>query len=185
MASNNIPADSNQKNTDFIRLTILVITAIAFFMIGLSAKAGPNYIPKSIDINKADTTVFIALPGIGSKLAARIVQYRSRLRGFRSVEQLAEVYGLADSTFQKIKPWLVVTEAGIGKIDLNTATIEELRMPYISYNLANIIVQYRSQHGLYKKVEDLKKIMLIDEATFAKIAPYFTTDSESVALLSK
>lgn len=66
----------------------------------------PNY--TTIDINTADTTAFIALPGIGSKLANRIVSFRSKLGGFNSVEQIREVYGLKDSVFQLIYPMLTV-----------------------------------------------------------------------------
>ena len=39
------------------------------------------------DINTADTTQLIALKGIGSKLATRIVQYRDDLGGFLSPDQ--------------------------------------------------------------------------------------------------
>src|SRR5687767_7242716 len=60
----------------------------------------------SIDINAADTSAFISLPGIGSKLALRIVNFRDKLGGFYSVDQVGETYGLPDSTFQKIKQWL-------------------------------------------------------------------------------
>jgi competence ComEA-like helix-hairpin-helix protein len=155
----------------------LVCIALVLFFSGCvagNALANPGYIPKSIDINKADTTVFIALPGIGSKLASRIVAYREKLHGFYTVEQVAETFGLADSTFQKIKPWLVVTEIAIEKVNINTASVEELKTPYISYNLANAIYQFRLQHGQFTKLEDLKKIMLVDETLFNKICPYLT-----------
>ncbi len=62
--------------------------------------------PVVIDVNQADTTAFIALPGIGSKLASRIVNFRNKLGGFYSVEQVGETFGLPDSTFQLIKPRL-------------------------------------------------------------------------------
>jgi competence protein ComEA len=59
-----------------------------------------------IDINSSDTTAFISLPGIGSKLAARIINFREKLGGFYSVTQVGETFGLPDSTFQKIKQYL-------------------------------------------------------------------------------
>ena len=136
--------------------------------------ANPDYIPKAIDINKADTTVFIALPGIGSKLANRIVTYREKLHGFYSVQQVAEVFGLADSAFQKIKPWLIIKDTLITKININTAGTEDLKTPYISYNLANAIYEYRMQHGSFTSLTDLKKIMLVNDALFNKILPYLT-----------
>ncbi|MBD0333718.1 MAG: helix-hairpin-helix domain-containing protein, partial [Chitinophagaceae bacterium] len=64
-----------------------------------------------VNINEADTSALIALPGIGSRLAARIVNFRDKLGGFYSVDQIRETYGLPDSTFQKIKPYLLVKGA--------------------------------------------------------------------------
>jgi competence protein ComEA len=63
--------------------------------------------PIPIDINTADTAAFISLPGIGSKLANRIISFRTKLGGFNSIEQIKEVYGLRDSVFQIIQPLLI------------------------------------------------------------------------------
>jgi competence ComEA-like helix-hairpin-helix protein len=129
----------------------------------------------SIDINMADTSEFISLPGIGSKLALRIVNFRNRLGGFYSVDQINEVYGLPDSTFQKLKPLLQVTGSSVKKININTATKDELKVhPYIKWNLANVIVEYRNQHGNYSSLEDLKKITLITDDVFERIKFYLT-----------
>ncbi len=127
------------------------------------------------NLNTTDTTALIALPGIGSKLALRITAFRDKLGGFHSINQVAETFGLPDSTFQKIKPFLAVDAAGVKKININAATKEELKThPYVRWNLANAIVEYRTQHGSYKNLEELKKIVLIDEATFSKMAPYLS-----------
>jgi competence ComEA-like helix-hairpin-helix protein len=129
-----------------------------------------------VDINTADTSTLIALPGIGSKLANRIVAFRERLGGFHSVNQLSETYGLPDSTFQKLKPRLQV-HGDLKKWNINTATKDELKThPYVKWQLANLIVEYRAQHGLFKNLDELKNIMLIDEAVYNKIAPYLTIE---------
>lgn len=128
------------------------------------------------DINTADTTAFIALPGIGSKLAARIVSFRDKLGGFYSVEQVGETFGLPDSTFQKIKQYLQVTSL-VKKININTATVDELKAhPYIRYLIANPLVSYRNEHGPYSKPGDIKKIAVVTEAVFAKMVPYLTVE---------
>lgn len=128
-----------------------------------------------VEVNTADTSALIALPGIGSKLAARIVAFRDKLGGFYSPEQIGETYGLPDSTFQILKPYLQVDANAIKKLNLNTATKDELRThPYIKWALANAIVEYRNQHGTFNNLDELKNIMLIDEATYNKIAPYFS-----------
>jgi competence protein ComEA len=129
-----------------------------------------------IDINTADTTAFKKLPGIGSKLSARIIVYRNKLGGFQTVAQLGETYGLPDSTFQKIRGNLVCNGNGIVRININTATEEQLRHPYISKNIANNIIQYRNQHGKYVQLTDLKKLALINEQTFNKMSPYLTAE---------
>ena len=128
-----------------------------------------------IEINTADTSAFISLPGIGSKLASRIVNFRNNLGGFHSIDQIAETYGLPDSTFQKIKQFLKIENTSVKKININTATIDELKAhPYIKYSLANPIVAYRNEHGPFQRLEDLKKIMTVSEEFYKKIIPYLT-----------
>ena len=130
-----------------------------------------------IDVNNADTTAFISLPGIGSKLATRIITFREKLGGFYSIEQIGETYGLPDSTFQKIKQWLKLDNPSVKKININTATIDEMKAhPYIKYTLANPIVTYRNEHGSFSKVEDIKKVMVVTDEIYKKIAPYLTID---------
>lgn len=129
-----------------------------------------------IDINAADTSAFIALPGIGSKLAARIVNFREKLGGFYSVNQVGETFGLPDSTFQKIKQYLKLENTSIRKININTATVDELKAhPYIKWSIANPIVAYRTEHGPFGKVENIKKVMAVTDEIYSKIAPYLTT----------
>ena len=135
----------------------------------------PKYSIVTVDVNEADTSAFIALPGIGSKLANRIIAFREKLGGFYSVDQIGETYALPDSTFQKIKDRLVLTHQEVKKININTAPMEELKAhPYIRYNIANAIVQYRIQHGNFLAVSDMKKIMMITDDIFNKVEPYLT-----------
>ena len=135
----------------------------------------PKYTIAPVDINAADTAAFIALPGIGSKLANRIIAFREKLGGFYKTEQVAETYALADSVFQKIKDKLVIGNSQVKQININKATMDELKIhPYIRYNIANAILQYKAQHGEFTAVADLKKIMIITEDVYAKLAPYLT-----------
>lgn len=135
----------------------------------------PKNIIMPVDINSADTSAFIALPGIGSKLAARIIAFREKLGGFYKTDQVAETYGLPDSTFQKIKMKLVLSNNTVKKLNINTAAADELKAhPYLRYNIANAIVQYRTQHGLFSSVNDLKKIQMITDDTYNKAVPYLT-----------
>ena len=128
---------------------------------------------KSIEINTADTTALIDLPGIGSKLAARIILFREKLGGFYKVDQVGEVYGLQDSIFQKLRPYLKCDNTQIKKIHINNATKEELKIhPYIRWKLADVIVDYRNEHGSFSNIKDLEKIEVIDEETLKRLEAY-------------
>ncbi len=132
---------------------------------------------QNVDVNLADTTEYIALPGIGSKLSQRIIAFREKLGGFYSIDQVGETYFLPDSTFQKIKPYLVLNSKSIKQININSASVDEMKShPYLRYNLANAIFQYRKQHGNFNSVEDVKKIMLVTDEIYNKAAPYLALE---------
>jgi competence protein ComEA len=134
----------------------------------------PKKIIQPVAVNAADSASFEALPGIGARLAGRLVAFRNRLGGFYSVDQVGEVYGLADSVFQKFRS-LLRLDGAVTKININTATKEMLKVhPYIRWALANAIVAYRNQHGPFHEPSDLLKITLIDEATLNKLLPYLS-----------
>lgn len=139
-------------------------------------KISSAYVTKTIqpiDVNLADTTAFISLPGIGSKLAQRIIAFRTKLGGFYSIDQVGETYLLPDSTFQKIKPRLALAGNSVKQININIASIDEMKAhPYLRFNLANAIFQYRQQHGNFNSVEEIKKIMVVTETAYNKISPY-------------
>jgi len=126
-----------------------------------------------LDINQADSSAWCQLPGIGIKLASRIIRFREKLGGFYEVDQLRETFGLPDSTFQKIRPWLHVSQEALQKIDLNAAVQETLQAhPYIRWKLARGIVQYREQHGQFKSVGELQQLAQMDMKGFKKLEPY-------------
>jgi competence protein ComEA len=126
------------------------------------------------DMNLADTSELKKIRGIGSKLSARILNYRDRLGGFTSEEQLQEIFGLQPETLDSLHKYTYVeNDFEPNKINLNSVTIEELKMhPYLKFNLSRAIIAYRDQHGPYQRIEDLKRIKLMDEATFNKLRPY-------------
>jgi competence ComEA-like helix-hairpin-helix protein len=165
------------KKTDFDRLLpyIRIAAPAPLYAPGKLPVKSVKAPPPIIDINQADTAAFISLPGIGSKLANRIVNFRQKLGGFYSVQQVGETFGLPDTTFQLIQPRLQCGPAVLQKLNINTADANTLKQhPYIRWNIANAIVQYRQQHGLFHAVEDLQQIVLITPELYNKIAGYLT-----------
>jgi DNA uptake protein ComE-like DNA-binding protein len=134
-------------------------------------------LPASIPINTADSLAWESLPGIGPKLAGRIINFRNRLGGFYAIGQVAEVYGLQDSVFRKIETFLEKDEQPLHLLGINSATLEELSAhPYISRSIANAIVQYRIAHGRFQQLDELAKIHLITSEQYAKISHYCKLD---------
>jgi competence protein ComEA len=58
-------------------------------------------------------------------------------------------------------------------IDLNRATAQDLtQLPGVGEAIAKRIVDFREQHGPFKRVEDLMKVKGIGEKSLEKIRPY-------------
>ncbi len=129
--------------------------------------------PSVIDINTATPDEWKALPGIGDVLANRIVNYRDRVGGFSGVLQVKKVYGISDSVFAVMLPFLRADATNLPKLDLNTIN------PYllaertgISADVAKGIIVYRQQYGRFKTVEDLRMIIFINDSLYRLIHPH-------------
>ena len=64
--------------------------------------------PKRVDINHASAVELTALPGIGTVMAQRIVDYRERHGKFRRLEDLNRVRGLGKRKLAALKEWVVI-----------------------------------------------------------------------------
>lgn len=129
----------------------------------------------TLELNSADSLDLVQLYNIGPSFANRILKYRSLLGGFVCKEQLWEVYGMDSARYNDIVPYLTVSPASVTPLDINSATIDQLkRHPYLDYYQAKAIVRMREHAGLYNGVEDLRKVPIIDNETYTKIKPYLT-----------
>ena len=128
-----------------------------------------------IKMNVADTTTWMTISGIGPKRARTIVNYRNQLGGFVSKNQLLEVFGISQELFDKINPLLVIDSNNIAKININNDSKDTIKKhPYFNWNLANALVNYRDQHGVYKSLSKIKEIHLVNDDLYRKIAPYIS-----------
>jgi|GEM_PF-6319721 len=136
----------------------------------------PAYKPKKInivDINTASLDELKNLPLIGEKRAADILHLRDKLGGFSTEEQLRLMKNMPDSVIQIIRPYLRFSSFIAKKININTATKEDMKgHPAFPYKIARAIINYREQHGPYKMPEDLLKCYLINEKAYELMLPY-------------
>lgn len=126
-----------------------------------------------IDMNRSDTTDWKNIRGIGSTYASRIVRYRELLGGFHQLEQLSEVYGLPIERLEEWYSQMYIASPMLRKIRINDMNANELqRHPYIAKKQAERIVQYRNQHGKFRSIDDMRKILMLDTDFFTKIELY-------------
>jgi competence protein ComEA len=84
---------------------LLAAPAISAGQAPAPAKAAPAAV---ININTATLDQLDALPGVGAKLAARIVDYRQKNGGFKKLEDLMNVQGIGEKNFLKLKPLITL-----------------------------------------------------------------------------
>ena len=61
-----------------------------------------------IDLNTATLEELDALPGIGPERAQDILRYREEHDGFKNIEEIKEVKGIGDATFDQLKGQITV-----------------------------------------------------------------------------
>lgn len=137
-----------------------------------SHKAKPGEV---IELNSADSARMTMVRGVGPSFAIRIIRYRNRLGGFYNKEQLKEIYGVDSIMYAAIKDEVSVNPAKVKKIDINKISFDQLRIfPYLGYKQVNAIIQYRTQHGNYSSIADMKNIAILDDGILRKIEPYLS-----------
>ena len=133
----------------------------------------PKYELIIVELNTVDSATLVKVKGIGPFFARVIIEHREKLGGYRTKEQVLEVYGMDSAKYAAIQSQLTIDTSLCTQINVNTATLKQLvRHPYINFNQAKAIVNYREQHGDYKQLDHVKKIHLINEESYAKMSVY-------------
>ncbi|SNS57745.1 competence protein ComEA helix-hairpin-helix repeat region [Ekhidna lutea] len=139
-----------------------------------SSSVNPNK-NKSIDIydlNTATEEDLQKIKGIGPAYSERIVKYRNLLGGFSDTTQLHEVYGLKPETISRLLEQFRILSP-VNQFNINSDSIKHLaKHPYVSYDLAWVIINYRREHGDIMSPQELKKIKALDDSTFIRLKPY-------------
>ena len=130
-----------------------------------------------VELNKADSIQLLSIGGIGPYFSNKIITYRKQLGGYFKKDQLLEIWNFDSTRYKMVVDQIIIDSNLIVKININLASIDTLKYhPYIRWSLANAIVKYRSQHGKYKFVDDLKKVVLMTDSLFIKLSPYLVVD---------
>lgn len=67
-----------------------------------------NFVPEKININTANSEQLRTLNGVGPATAEKIIRYRESDGPFKKIEDIKNVDGIGDKTFEKLKDYIVV-----------------------------------------------------------------------------
>jgi len=127
----------------------------------------------SVELNSCSSNELIKSLQLSQSLAERTVKFRELLGGFHDKEQMKEVYGLSNETYEIISEYLSVNIDLIRKIDINNIEFKELiAHPYFDYQLTKSIIDVRNKIGKFDNIVDLKRIEGISDSTYNKVSYY-------------
>tara|TARA_R110002096_G_scaffold158376_1_gene323685 strand:- start:1514 stop:2452 length:939 start_codon:yes stop_codon:yes gene_type:complete len=152
-----------------------------------SRRGGNNYnktftYAQKQDLNTATAQQLQKINGVGKVFSDRIVKYRNKFEGgFIADVQLLDVYGLTPEVVEKItNQFTVKTPKAIQKININTATIDDLvTIPLIDYDLAHNIVEQRQLRAGYNSINELTKVKGFPVNKLQIIELYLHTEKEN------
>lgn len=125
------------------------------------------------DINEVEEFDFLKVKGIGKVLSSRIVKYRKYIKGFSTLDQLYEVYGLDSLVVDNVKNHFEIQKLPeLKKIKISEASLYDLsRIPYINREESTEIIKLRTRQ---KKIilEDLFHITGFDSLKISRISLY-------------
>jgi len=119
----------------------------------------PQYAIVKVELNRADTSDIMRIPGFGSKRAQKIVEYRDKLGGFYDIAQLKEIYILQNINLEYVEKYFTADRRQIRKINLNQCDYKTLiSHPYFDSYLTKTILNYRQKNGPIRDMAHLLEI---------------------------
>lgn len=130
-----------------------------------------------VSINTASAWDLKKIPGVGPYFAKEIIKIREAYGGIISYDQLFDVYLMDEEKLEAIKPFLIIDESDVVKLDINTASEQQLRdHPLISYDMAKSIVFFRENHRPYKRIDEVILSPYIDGEKFIELKLYLSVE---------
>lgn len=122
-----------------------------------------------IDVNTADSAMLKRIPGIGKGISKAIIEYRRKLGGFYSTNQLLEIKIFSP----ELQRWFRADQSHITRININKASFQKLNAhPYISYEQTKSILNYRRLYGEFKNLEQLQSSNIFTEMELNRVKHY-------------
>ena len=127
-----------------------------------------------VELNEADSSTLVTLYGIGPFYAQRKIEYRKRLGGFHSPEQLMEIPGIDSARYGGVAKRVTAAPLKIRRFRLDSAGKHFLiNHPYIGAYAARGIILMREKMGKeFCTLENLVRERVISKEKADSLWPY-------------
>jgi competence protein ComEA len=103
------PQEESESLEDFIETPVILVEPETAEEPANAYIEEPEIIVEfPLNLNTATYEELILIPRVGDVTAQRILQYRDHLGGYSTLEQLMEIKGIGEATFDTIAPYLYV-----------------------------------------------------------------------------
>ncbi len=159
---------------------IVLMVLISVFTVSVDAKvkkAEWKVWEGQLNINEASEADFVILDGIGKVTAHRIVAYREKVGGFKSIAQLKEVKGVSSKRVKFLEENLSLFDKSTIRVlaDINRAPASAMKaLPGISKKIAAAIIEYRDRNEGFEDLKELLQVPGVNRARFEEMKDFIT-----------
>ena len=159
---------------------VVLMVLISVFAVSVDAKvkkAEWKVWEGQLNINEASEADFTLLDGIGKVTAHRIVEYREKMGGFKSIAQLKEVKGVSSKRVKLLEENLSLFDKSTIKVlaDINRAPVSAMKaLPGISKKIAAAIIEYRDRNEGFEDLKELLQVPGVNRARFEEMKDFIT-----------
>lgn len=139
--------------------------------------------PSAVELNAADSATLRSVRGIGEVTVRAIMEYRARLGGFVSINQLSDINSVTERNFELIAKQIWVDSCIIQKIDINFASPKQLNErlanhPYCGSVALRKLLKQRQLKGGWSSIGDMIEQKIVTPRQAEKLAPYLLFNAE-------
>lgn len=130
-----------------------------------------------VEINNADQYQLMLVDGIGAFYSKLIIDYRDRIGGFYSKDQLLKIKGIPADRAMAWLDQITINESKIKKKNVNDASFKQLSvLPGIGYKKAEILKLYLQNNGKMESINHLLEVGIFHEQDLEVLSHYLTFD---------
>lgn len=128
-----------------------------------------------LNLNRTDLKSIRAIPGMTPALSQKIYDFIKQKGEIKDMKELLEIKGLTRRRIRQLENYATVIGGHSGqaawgdRLNLNFATVEDIKALGISRKAAEKIIEFRNRNGGFFSLEDLKEVPGLGDKNIKKI----------------